>query len=260
MLSLPFELPDELARCLQGTRSTQVGVGASRADVFRFDSGLYLKTVVRNLDDDVFGNLEAEARRLVALKERVPVPQLKLFVQDATRDYLLMTELSGEHPAGKTPAAIHAAVAALAAACRLFHDADRDGFPVVEGVSTLLEQAKLRVQRGLVDAADFDSERAGSSPQDVFDELCRVAPAVSDAVLTHGDLSLSNLILQGSETVGFVDVGRAAVSDRWRDLALCLRDIADTWGETWCDEFLRLYGAERDPGKMRFYTLLDELF
>jgi aminoglycoside phosphotransferase len=260
MVSLPSKLPEELQRLLQDAHYTQVSAGHSRADVYRFDNGLYLKSVVRNLEDDVFGSLDGEARRLVALKQRVPVAQLKLFVRDDSRDYLLMTELVGEHPEAETPADIQAALRALAAACRLLHDAEVKGFPIVESVSTLLEQAKKRVQRGLVDPTDFDAERVGRSPEDLVDELCSMAPAACDPVLTHGDLSLSNIIVRGSEPVGFVDVGRAAVSDRWRDLALCLRGIADSWGEQRCDEFLGLYGMERDDDKLRFYTLLDEFF
>jgi len=261
IVSLPFELPDEIGRLVHGVNCARVGLGCSSAAVYRFDNGLYLKTVVRSIEDEVFGTLEGEARRLEALKERVPVPQLRLFVQDNSRDYLLMTELVGEHAAAKvTHGEVSGAVAAVAAGCRLFHHAEVQGFPIVEDVSTLLEQAKRRVELGLVDTADLDEERVGRSPEDLLEELFRVAPAGNDAVLTHGDLCLPNVIVHGSELVGFVDVGRAAVSDRWRDLALCMRSVEANWGRKWCSELLRLCGVERHEGKLHFYTLLDEFF
>jgi hypothetical protein len=69
-----------------------------------------------------------------------------------------------------------------------------------------------------------------------------------------------NVILNDNQLSGFVDVGRAAVSDRWRDLALCLRSIRCNWGEQWREVFLRTYGCKLDQQKLSFFTLLDEFF
>jgi aminoglycoside 3'-phosphotransferase-2 len=172
-----------------------------------------------------------------------------------------MTELVGQQAAGTLiDDPVYDTVAAIAAGCQRLHAADATGFPFVEDVSTLLEQAKNRIERGLVDTADFDDERLGRTADDLFEELCRVAPGACDVVLTHGDLGLPNIILRQNDGVGFVDVGRAAVSDRWRDLALCLRSIEHDWGREWADEYLRLYGVARDEGRVHFYTLLDEFF
>jgi aminoglycoside 3'-phosphotransferase II len=151
-------------------------------------------------------------------------------------------------------------VEVMAAACHLLHDAHADGFPFVESVDSLLEQARRRLDRGLVDPTDFDEERAGMSPHELFEELCRLAPDDGQPVLTHGDLCPPNVIVQEGRTVGFVDVGRAAVSDRWRDLALCLRSLEFDRGDAGAEEFLRVYGAVRDERKLAFYTLLDEFF
>jgi aminoglycoside 3'-phosphotransferase-2 len=260
-VSLPLKLPEEVGRLVFGARWTQVALGCSRSEVYRFESGLYLKTVVRDAQDEVFGSLAGEAGRLQALQALVPVPRLMLFVQDHARDYLMVTEVVGQHAASAlSDDAVHGTVAAVAAACQRLHRAEVKGFPFVEGVGALLAQVEKRVALGLVDAADFDDERLGRSPEDLFEELCGAAPDACEAVLTHGDLDLSNMIVNGSTVTGFVDVGRAAISDPWRDLALCLRSLEAAGGKEVGEEFLRLYGVERDAGKEHFYTLLDEFF
>ena len=40
----------------------------------------------------------------------------------------------------------------------------------------LVEQARRRLDLDLVDATDFDQRRAGMSPNELFDQLCRLAP------------------------------------------------------------------------------------
>lgn len=258
MSPFPLGLPAEIGRRLAGAVCKRVNAGRSGAEVYAFDNGLYLKSVLRNPVDDVFGNLEGEFRRLGALSGRIPVPVPEVFARDPERDCLLMTELWGQD-AGSIAAGSDRA-RAMAAACHLLHQADADSFPFVERVDALVEQARRRLELGLVDASDFDQERAGKSPNELFEELCRLAPDDGEPVLTHGDLCLPNVIVQESRVVGFVDVGRAAIADRWRDLALCIRSLELDCGDAASEEFLRVYGAVRDQRKLAFYTLLDEFF
>lgn len=258
MSPFPLELPKEVGRRLAGAVWKRVNAGRSSAEVYAFDNGLYLKAVLRNSVDDVFGNLEGEFRRLGALSGRVPVPVPEVFARDPERDYLLMTELSGQDAA--SIAAGSARARAMAAACHLLHHADAGGFPFVERADSLIEQARRRLELGLVDATDFDQERAGKSPHELFEELCRLAPDDGEPVLTHGDLCPPNVIVHGSRARGFVDVGRAVIADAWRDLALCIRSLELDCGAAASEEFLRVYGAVRDERKLAFYTLLDEFF
>src|SRR5439155_1556483 len=83
---------------------------------------------------------------------------------------------------------------------------------------------------------------------DLFHELVATRPAGEDLVLTHGDYCLPNVILRGPTLgnpglAGFVDVGRAGLADRYRDLALASRSIAANLGAAWVAPFFAHYGA-----------------
>ncbi len=86
-----------------------------------------------------------------------------------------------------------------------------------------------------------------------------------DLVFTHGDFSLTNLILADEDTLaGVVDWGRAGIADRYQDLALFVRSFADHTHlprEEVIPLVAKAYGLETlDPEKLAFYELLDEFF
>lgn len=88
---------------------------------------------------------------------------------------------------------------------------------------------------------DLARRAARLGDEEVLAGLLAVRPAEEDLVFTHGDPSLPNVILEASEltgfVTGFVDVGRAGVGDRYRDLALAARSLAYNWGEAWVPLF-----------------------
>jgi len=124
-----------------------------------------------------------------------------------------------------------------------------------------IEAARLRIENGLVDEADFDSKRLGRSAQDLYSVAIRSRPTQEDLVFTHGDYCLPNVIIAQDAVSGFVDWGRAGIADRYQDLALCARSIAGNLGPEWVPAFFGHYGlAIIDHGKLSFYELLDEFF
>jgi aminoglycoside phosphotransferase len=262
MSALPFPLPSDIERALRGREHRQIGVGLSRADVFRFDGGLYLKSVVRNDADPCFGNLNGERERLEWLEGKLPIPSVVAFARDERRDYLVLSEVAGQHSAADipSPSAMPAVLEELAAACRLFHSVPTHACPFWENAGTLIEQARCRLDAGQVDAEDFDDERQGHDPRALLEELVALRPKREQQALCHGDLCLPNVILRGNRLAGFVDVGRAGVADPWRDVALCAHDIGERWGVEWGERFVELCkGDVRDPARS-FYVLLDEFF
>ena len=87
-----------------------------------------------------------------------------------------------------------------------------------------------------------------------------VPPAVDerpplDAVVCHGDACNPNFLLDESgRCVGYVDLGRLGVGDRWADLAPALLSLGWNYGDGWQPAFLKAYGTQPDAEKQEFYT------
>ncbi|GKX58080.1 hypothetical protein SOASR031_03950 [Leminorella grimontii] len=61
--------------------------------------------------------------------------------------------------------------------------------------------------------------RLNSSLQ-VWKEMHTLLPFSPDPVVTHGDVSLDNLIFDKGILMGCIDVGRVGLADRYQDLAI----------------------------------------
>ncbi|MCA0296241.1 MAG: aminoglycoside 3'-phosphotransferase [Actinobacteria bacterium] len=78
-----------------------------------------------------------------------------------------------------------------------------------------------------------------------------------DAVVCHGDACNPNFLLDSvGACVGYVDLGKLGVGDRWADLAPALLSLGWNFGDGWQDTLLAAYGIERDAAKLDFYTWL----
>ena len=267
------EPPVELQRLLEGLTLSPIGVGCSGATTFR--AGPY----ILKLDDP---EAEVQASRLVWLAGRLPVP--RVYWQGPGT--LLLEALPGRDASepDQDPALV---VALLAEGLRRLHGLTAEDCPFDARPPVLLAQARHRMERGLVDEADFDEERLGRSAADLWEELLDLAPHApcEEAVFTHGDYCLPNVLIEAIEPPdpmgyvgghgggragghtsrgrlgGFVDLGRAGLGDPYRDLALAERSITSNLGRSWVAPFFAAYGLpEPDPVRRRFYLLLDEFF
>lgn len=80
-----------------------------------------------------------------------------------------------------------------------------------------------------------------------------------DLVTCHGDACNPNFLLDPSgRCIGYVDLGRLGVADRWADLAPALLSLGWNFGAGWQPAFLAGYGIAPDPAKQEFYTRLWE--
>ncbi|WP_043654191.1 aminoglycoside phosphotransferase APH(3') [Nocardia thailandica] len=128
--------------------------------------------------------------------------------------------------------------------------------PFDASLDALLAAAHRRVHEGLVDESDFDDERRGHSAGQVLARLRAERPAAQDPVVTHGDFTPDNVLTDGA----LLDVGGLGVGDRYRDLALAERELAE-YGPGEIDAFRAAYGlAAPDPARLAYFRLLDELF
>lgn len=260
----PLALPAGLSEHIAGYAWSRDGVGESGGEVYRLHGkpgarDLYLKYG----QGTIAGEIADEMHKLRWLAGYLPVPTIRHFIGTPNESWLLMTALAG-HSAYQVlqtnPRKRLALVDALADFLRRFHAIAVDECPFNADHNHRLAHARKRIDAGLVDEDDFDEAREGWTAEQVWQALQGLLPFPADAVVTHGDFSLDNLLMHDGEVIGCIDVGRAGVADRYQDLAIlwnCLGEFDASLQE----RLLTRYGITTvDRRKLDFHLLLDELF
>jgi aminoglycoside phosphotransferase len=220
------------------------------------EPGRYLKVDARPESE-----LRAEKERMEWLVAHLPVPQVLAFEEDEGRQYLLTSALPGRDASDSTHARdMPRLVRLLAEGMRRFHALPVANCPFDHRLELMIDEARRRTRAGRVDETDFDAVRQGRTAEDLLKELERTRPGKEDLVVTHGDYCLPNVMIARGRISGFVDLGRAGVSDRHRDLALAARSLAHNFGAEWVPLLFQEYGQSPDPAKIEFFQLLDEFF
>lgn len=222
------------------------------------DGGVrYLKVV----DANAYPGAVAEAARMRWAHRYLPVPEVLESGGDAVAAWLVTAPVGGRDANSPElrgdPGRL---VDLLGAGLRRFHDAApvRD-CPFDFRLDTAMAHARSRVRGGIV-AGDFVQEFAYLSPTDALAELERLRPGSEDLVVCHGDYCPPNVLVDGGEVSGFVDLGELGVADRWRDLARGSWSVTWTYGPGLETRFYRAYGdVTPDPDRVRFYRLLSDL-
>lgn len=222
---------------------------------------------------DITNETVNEFRMLKWLSEKQLAPQVLAYVEENGKNYLLMEKLDGmmsckAHYMDQAELLMEL----LARALHMLWEVDVTDCPSTVNLDVKLEMARYNVEHDLVDVENVQPDTFGEGgfkdPQALLEWLIANRPK-EDMVLSHGDFCLPNVFLKGEQVVGFIDVGKACVSDRYQDIALCYRSLTSNLnGEyggrvrTGVDS-KRLFekiGIEPDWEKIRYYTLLDELF
>jgi kanamycin kinase len=205
-----------------------------------------------------------EAPRMEWAHAFLPVPEVLDRGRDGAIDWLVTVGLDGLD-AVRHPWREHhpdRLVDALAHALARFHArAPVASCPFDFRVSTALEQVRMRVAGGLVDAdEDFHDVHRHLTPLEALAELERSAPRTEDLVVCHGDYCFPNILFDaGGNVTGYVDLGELGVADRWWDLAVATWSIDWNIAPGYGDAFLAAYGARPDPGRSAWYRLLYDL-
>lgn len=260
----PALVPAGMSAALADYAWAKSNVGESGGAVYRLHGkpgapDLFLK----HGKDAVAGDLMDEMVRLRWLGGYVPTPAVTHFVATADEAWLLMTALPGatayqileDDPDGRM-----AVVDALAAFLRRLHAIPVSECPFNSDHRYRLGLARQRIDAGLVDEEDFDTEREGWSAEQVWQAMHDVLPYVSDPVVTHGDFSLDNILIADGAVVGCIDTGRVGIADRYQDIAILWNCLGE-FDTSLQNRFLAQYGVpDPDEGKLKFHLMLDELF
>ena len=160
----------------------------------------------------------------------------------------------------------------LAEAFRMLWRTDISDCPCVRDLDAELAEARYRVENGLVDVDDVEPETFGKDgfkdPAALLQWLEENRPDY-EPVLSHGDFCLPNILIDKGKISGFIDLGDTGIGDKWRDIALGYRSLKHNFDGTFGgkvyedfdpDSLFEALGIEPNQEKLRYYTLLDELF
>ena len=254
-------LPYELSKRLVGYAFEQNTVGMSTARVFKFYSPndtLYLK-IDRNA-----AKITQERAVLDWLRGKLPVPQVVYYIESEGIGYLLETEMPGVsshiHTIDKTT------VRALAKGLLRLQAVDIADCPFNHCLDVELREALDNIRNNLVDMSDFEENSPFNSPMALYEWLCNNR-VVEEPCFAHGDFCLPNLLLHGGG-YSFIDIGNAGISDKWDDIAMCVRSLGynlylqkqDDKKNELVDYLFECLGIEPDWQKIDYYIKLDELF
>ena len=202
--------------------------------------------------------------RLRWLAGHLPTATLLQFECTRSQAWLLTQAVPGQTAyewLQQTPSRAPQIAAALAQVLTRLHALPVAHCPFQSPLEHRLTQAQARLEAGLIDANDFDEARQGWTAQQVLQELMRLKPAALDLVVSHGDYSLDNVLLDEQlRLTGLIDVGRLGVADRYQDLAI-LWNCLEEFGASAQRAFFSAYGIARpDKRRLDFHLCLDECF
>ncbi len=180
-------------------------------------------------------DLTRERERLDWLRGRHPVPRVLDFGEDVDGQWMLKAALPGTNATNDHWRARPAdAIRAIAAGLQALHAVPIDEVP---------ERWAMESWTGRRSTA-VETERGPRPPLD-------------DPVLVHGDACAPNtLALPDGTWTGHVDLGDAAIGDRWADLAVASMSLDWNYGPGHQDEFFAAYGVARDEARIRWYRAL----
>ena len=212
--------------------------------------------------------LRDERERLGWLRDRLPVPSVEGWAEDAGGAWLLLSAAPGMMAQDANAlCGVSTLVHALGEGLRRVHSVSIAGCPFDMRLDVRLARAAWNIAAGLVDEPDVRAND-GVSPLDLLRRLDATRPPEppADLVFVHGDYCLPNILITSDDggaprVSAFLDWGRAGVSDRYQDLAIGARSLRHNLGPGWESTFYAAYGlADPDPDRMAYYEALDELF
>lgn len=258
-MTKPLDLPESLSP-LRDLDWTEITIGESASSVWRIRLGDGNAVFLKSEPIHAQAELPGEIERLNWLtKMGFKSPRVIDAEQGNNRLWLLMSAVPGDDLTHYTNRPTEF-VRAYAQGLKRMHALDPTHCPFDHSLEARLVEAEARLDAGLVDDTDFDTEREGWTGTQVLDWLKANRPPEGELIVTHGDASTPNILAEDGRFSGMIDCGRTGRADVWQDLALACRSIAYNVGEEHVAAFLKSYGAEWDEAKYRFYCALDEMF
>ncbi|MCL7960500.1 MAG: aminoglycoside 3'-phosphotransferase [marine benthic group bacterium] len=257
----PLRLPDSLADEYSEWSSELVWQVESSAATYRLTHPSAGVRFAKVKSDDDYPGLPAEADRMRWCGSHLPVPEIVDEGSGSGLAWLVTRGLPGRDATHEEWSADPVRLTrALARGLKRFHSAPVADCPFDFRLDAALRHVRSRVDSGyLVPERDFHPEHVHLDVTEAVALLESTVPTAESLAVCHGDYCPPNILLDGWEAVGFVDLGELGVADRWWDLAIATWSLDWNLGPGFEDLFLSEYGIERDDRRVSFYRLLYDL-
>lgn len=261
-----MNLPKRIKTMIGDRSYTLDEIGMSDSQVLLFND-----MVLKIQPEGVEASTELEMMHW--MRNRLPVPEILCHEVEGGLSFLLMSRVSGMMSCDleliNEPERL---IDILCEGLKLLWTVDISNCPCDASLDHHLAAAEYNVRNGLVDLDNVEPETFGENgfkdPEDLLQWLKANRPK-EDLVLSHGDYCLPNVFANKKGVSGFIDLGRAGIADRYRDIAICYRSLTSNLHGSYGDHppvefdaellFERL-GIEPNWEKIRYYILMDELF
>lgn len=251
---------EEWIRKYEITQVTENQIGCSADGVYFLANNkqnYYLK-ISRNKE------ILNEVKAYRYLEGKLNVPKVYEFAQKDGQYFLLMSEVKGRMLCDLLHDDIQETIRLYALALKKLHDLPIKDYPIQRDLSELIQTAKNNLPD--IDIHTLEEITKERGLEATFMRLVELKPLERDLVICHGDFCMPNVLV--GEEIGFIDLGRSGVDDRYQDIALALRSLKTNiemmhqpYIEAYTTLFLETYGIfEIDERKREFYFLLDEFY
>lgn len=207
------------------------------------------------------------------LSDKISVPKVICYEVYNNKSYTLMTRLKGKMACDKFyMEQSDAMVNIIADGLKYLWNTDITDCPREITFKDDLKNARFFVENNMVDetAVDYSllAEHGIGNIQQLLIWLENNIPDY-EPVLSHGDYCLPNILIENGYISGYIDLGECAVSDKWKDIALCYISLKNNFsgffgGKIYPDfkpEILfEKLGIKPDWNKLNYWFLLNELF
>ena len=204
------------------------------------DGGYYLKSAPA-------GSLRNEAERTDFFHKKGLGAAVLSYLTEGERDWLLTRAVRGEDCTHADYLSDPARLAALLGeTLRALHELPTEGCPAPDYLNQYLTLAESNYRAGSYDKSAFPDSFGYRSAEEAWTVLTEGRHLLKADTLIHGDYCLPNIMLDGWNFSGFIDLGNSGVADRHIDLfwgawTLWFNLHTDRYRE----RFFDAYGRER---------------
>ena len=223
-------IPENIRHYIEGKEFVCDKIGRSGSGVYIFDD-MVLK--IEDMNAGIFAMISV----MCTLEGRLPLPHMIYHGVCEGKSYLLMERVKGvmscdefylEHREMLLPV--------LSDALHQLWAIDVRDCPRKRDLDTELDEARARVEAGLVNIDEYEPETFGEGgfkgPYELLMWLEANKPEKEELVVSHGDLCLPNIFINGDKLSGLIDTGDMGVADKWRDISLLYRSLKHNFDGT----------------------------